>query len=639
MKGKLSKSEVEQMYRTLFERSMDCIYLHDLEGNFLDVNPVGLDLLEYTRAEFLSKNFISFIGKKQREKALGNRKEIIKNGYQKNVTEYHLVSKSGRSIYIETRGVLIHRKGEPYAILGIARDVTNRKITEEALRNSEEQYRFLIENATNGIIIIQDESIKFINSRMAKISGYSKKELIDHPFTDFFAPEKRDSLLKQLRKFARNEKAIKSFPYKGVNKAGETVIVQTKVVEVEWEAKPAILIFLRDVTAEKKYEARVMQTQKMEAIGTLSGGIAHDFNNILGAIVLNAEMAIDDVEEGSEVRYSLDQILTSSYRAKKLVDQILTFSREAVVERKPLEFGLIIKETLKMLRSVIPSTISINQYIPADMGMVMADPAQLQQMVVNLINNAVDAMKKKGGELEIRLESISVKEPPHGFDCKPGKYIQLKIGDTGQGILDKNFKRIFDPFFTTRKTENRTGLGLSVVHGIVTLNKGFFSIDKRKAGGTVFEIAFPKVKEKRVPSGKEKPVRRSEGEKILLVDDEPDLIDAGKRVLERLDYKVITANSGAEALTLFSENPMQFDVVITDTTMPNMTGIELSKELLNIRPDIPIIVCTGYSELISHEKAKKFGIKKYIMKPFVKRDIAETIWKVLKKNGISRKPV
>ena len=212
MEGKLSKSEVEQMYRTLFEGSMDCIYLHDLDGNFLDVNPVGIDLLEYTRAEFLSKNFISFIGKKQREKALGDRKEIIENGYQKSVTEYQLVSKSGRSVYIETRGVLIHRKGEPCAILGIARDITHRKINEEALRNSEEQYRFLIENATNGIIIIQDEIIKFINSRMAEISGYSKKELIDHPISDLFAPEKRDSLLKQLRKIARREKVTKSSP-------------------------------------------------------------------------------------------------------------------------------------------------------------------------------------------------------------------------------------------------------------------------------------------------------------------------------------------------------------------------------------------------------------------------------------------
>ncbi len=331
--------------------------------------------------------------------------------------------------------------------------------------------------------------------------------------------------------------------------------------------------------------------------------------------------------------------MKSSYRAKKLVDQILTFSREAIAERQPLEFGITIKETLKMLRSVIPATISINQYIPADLGMVMADPAQLQQMVVNLINNAVDAMKEKGGELEIRLESISVKEPPHGFDCKPGEYIQLKIGDSGQGIPDKNFERIFDPFFTTRKTRNRTGLGLSVVHGIVAINKGFITVENRKGRGIVFTIASPKVKEKSASSGKEKPVRKSDGEKILFVDDETALIDVGKRILERIGYKVVTAKSGSEALALFSANPMQFDVVITDTTMPNMTGIELSEELLSIRPDISIIVCTGYSELISPEKAKQIGIKKYIMKPFEKSDIAETIRKVLEKNGTSRKSV
>ncbi len=637
--GKLSKSEVEQMYRTLFESSMDCVCLHDLDGNFLDINPAGLDLLGYTRTEFLSKSFISLIDKKQRKKALGCRKEIVEKGYQKSVTEYHLVSKSGKSVTIEARGVLIHRKGKPFAILGIARDVTHRKKIEEALRRSEEKYRFLIESAIDGIMIIQDEMIRFVNSRVVQISGYSKEELINHRVTDFVAPERRNAFLKQVGKLAGRKKAVKSFPYKGTDKEGADVIVQTRIVAIEWEEKPAILVFLRDITTEKKYEARVIQTQKMEAVGTLSGGIAHDFNNILGAIMLNAEMALDDVEEGSEAGYSLDQILNSSYRAKKLVDQILTFSREEMNERNPLEFGLVIKETLKMLRSVIPATIRINQYIPSDIGMVMADPAQLQQMIVNLINNAVDAMKEIGGELDIRLESISVKEPPPGSDCKPGEYLQLTVGDTGPGIPDKNLERIFDPFFTTRKTRSRTGLGLSVARGIVAINKGFVIVDNRKEGGTVFTIAFPKVKEKRISSGKKKQVFNSGGEKILFVDDETALIDAGRRILERLGYEVVTAQSGAEALALFSTNPMQFDVVITDTTMPNMTGIELSKEVLRIRPDIPIVVCTGYSELISSEKAKQLGIQKVVMKPFVKRDIAETIQKVLGENGISRKSV
>lgn len=631
MPEKLNVFEIEKIYKNLLDRSQDCIYLHDLEGNFLDANPAALELLGVTRDNLEKVNFGSLLDEKQIQKAMESLHNILEKGVDSEIREYELISKTGQSIYLETKGVLVYKEDKPYAIFGIARDVTHRIQTEAALRKSEEKYRFLIENATDGIIIIQDDVIKFVNSRIVDMTGFSKEAFINGHYVDFIITHNREAVINQFRELVKSRKRIKTIAFKSWHKNQKELIVQAKLVEIEWEERPASLVFLRDITAEKQYEARVMQTQKMEAIGTLSGGIAHDFNNILGAIVLNAEMALDDVKSNSDVAYSIQQILKSSQRAKKLVDQILTFSREAITEKKPIQFGIIIKETLKMLRSVIPTTIDITQYIPTDIGMVMADPAQLQQMVVNLINNAVDAMKESGGNLEITLDQVYVEEIPPGFDAEPGDYIQLKIKDTGKGILPKNLKRIFDPFFTTRKSENRTGLGLSVVHGIVSVNNGFISVENVKGKGTVFTVCFPRVEEMEKPMEKKKKGQAAASGKILFVDDEPALIDAGNRMLQRLGHEVVTAESGMAALELFQADPETFDLVITDTTMPNMTGIELSKEILAIRPDIPIIVCTGFSELISSEKALEIGIQDYIMKPFVRQEISDAIQKALGK--------
>ncbi|RJP81261.1 MAG: PAS domain-containing sensor histidine kinase [Desulfobacteraceae bacterium] len=632
MPEKFKELTIETIDKNLLDRSPDCIYLHDLKGNFLDANLAALDLLGLTKNQLAAMNFSSLLKESQIDRALKAIREILEKGYESGVTEYELVTRNGETIYMETKGILIYQDEKPCAILGIGRDITHRRQTEAALRKSEEKYRFLIESATDGIIIVQDDVIRFANSRMVEMTGYSKEEFVNGHFADFIVTDNREDVIRQFRELVSSHKTIKTISFKGWHKHEKEIIVQAKIVEIEWEEKPAGLVFLRDITAEKQYETRVMQTQKMEAIGTLSGGIAHDFNNILGAIVLNAEMALDDVEQDTEAEYSIQQILKSSQRAKRLVDQILTFSREAITEKKPLEFGIIIKETLKMLRSVIPATINITQYIPTDIGMVMADPAQLQQMVVNLINNAVDAMKENGGDLEITLGQIEVEESPAGFDVEPGEYIQLRIKDTGKGIRPKDLKRIFDPFFTTRKSENRTGLGLSVVHGIVSVNNGFIKVDNEEGIGTVFSVSFPRVKEMEMSVKQEMADELAGTGKILFVDDEPALIDAGKRLLQRLGYEVITAESGMKAHELFCRNPESFDLVITDTTMPNMTGIELSKELHAVRPDLPIIVCSGFSELISAEIASEMGIQAYIMKPFIRQEMADAIRKALSKN-------
>jgi CheY-like chemotaxis protein len=367
----------------------------------------------------------------------------------------------------------------------------------------------------------------------------------------------------------------------------------------------------------------------MESIGTLAGGIAHDFNNILGSIVLNSEMALEDIPENNDAKYLLEQVLYNSQRAKDLVKHILTFSRLEEVARKPLKISIVVKESLKMLRAMIPSTIVIRQSLLSDAATIMADPTQIQQLVANLCANSFHAMKEKGGTLDVELKNVKIDEGSSYTDLKAGSYVKLTVKDSGYGIAPENKTRIFDPFFTTKQPGEGTGLGLSVVHGIVISNEGAIKVDSEQNKGTTFHVLFPIIKDTIIPFHESDRSLPTGNERILFVDDEETLVDSCRRMLERIGYTVVASNNGAEALELFQSNPDNFDLVITDTTMPNMTGVKLSEELLKICPDIPIIICTGHSDLITQKKLDTIGIREYVMKPFGMREMAETIRKVL----------
>jgi signal transduction histidine kinase/ActR/RegA family two-component response regulator len=382
---------------------------------------------------------------------------------------------------------------------------------------------------------------------------------------------------------------------------------------------------------KQQLEMQLRQTQKMEAIGTLAGGIAHDFNNILGIISGYTELATLDAAEGSRSQKCLKEIFTAGQRARDLVQQILTFSRQGTHEPKPLQIGFAVKEVMKMLRATLPTTIEVKYTVPTKLPAVIADPTQIHQVVMNLCTNASHAMRQNGGRLEVILEEVMVDEVLAGLitDLMPGHYQRLRVRDTGHGMPPEIVERIFDPFFSTKEPGEGTGLGLSVVHGIVKKCGGGIEVTSVPGEGTTFDVYLPSLEEEEESSIEEALPLPTGTEKILLVDDEAAMVEMGRQMLESLGYKVTAETSSVEALEIFKSRPEAFDLVMTDMTMPKMTGAEFSGAVLKIRSDIPIILCTGYSERIHEDTAKAIGVREFVLKPVVLREIAQVIRRAL----------
>jgi len=380
----------------------------------------------------------------------------------------------------------------------------------------------------------------------------------------------------------------------------------------------------------KRLEKQLYHSRKMESIGTLAGGIAHDINNILGIILGNAELAMDDVPEWNPARLNLAEVKTASLRGKDVVRQLLSFARKTEQERKPVKINLIVTGALKLLRSSIPTSIEIRSNIPRDSAIILADPTQINQIMINLCTNAAHAMEEDGGVIEISLDSMTLDESTaQSYELSPGRYVKLTVNDTGHGIDPEIKDRIFDPYFTTREVGKGSGLGLAVVHGIVTNHDGAISVDSEVGKGSTFNVFFPIVKREIIPEITIDEALPTGKERILFIDDEDSMVKMGHQRLERLGYKVESITSSLKALDIFRSKPDQFDLVITDLTMPQMTGDKLVKEILNIRPEMPIIICTGFSEKMDGEKAREIGASGCLEKPHEKRDLAKMVRKVL----------
>jgi nitrogen-specific signal transduction histidine kinase/ActR/RegA family two-component response regulator len=392
-----------------------------------------------------------------------------------------------------------------------------------------------------------------------------------------------------------------------------------------------------DMTEERRVQETLVKTERqfrqasrMEAIGTLAGGIAHDFNNILTAILGYTELGLASVPKGSRTQRNLQEVLTAGHRAKHLVLQILAFSRQSVQDKNPTPIHAVILEALKLLRASIPSTIVIRHSLMTEAS-VLADSTQLHQVVINLCTNAEYAMREKGGLLEITLEDSEVTEEKvrSVSGLRVGPHIRLTIQDNGTGMSPDVLERMFDPFFTTKPIGEGSGMGLAVVHGIVANHGGTLMVDSVVGKGTKIEVYLPTIPtpgwdgsggQDSIPLGKET---------ILFVDDEETIVRLGKELLAPLGYTVEVHTSSPEALNAFRQNPQRYDLVITDQTMPGLTGEALSRELLRIRPELPIILCTGFSHIMTAEKAKTLGIQAYLLKPLAIRDLAPIVRHVL----------
>ena len=506
--------------------------------------------------------------------------------------------------------------------------------TEEDLRESEEKFRSLSENAPDIIYTLGVEgSFTYVNPAWEEIVGYGRDETLGKYFVDFMEEKDSGDHAKLFKVIRDGNKIVRSATITLINKDGSPRLFNfsgAPNLNLAGEITGMVGL-LKDITEHRKTEAQLRQAQKMEAIGTLAGGIAHDFNNILMAIIGHADLAKMKLPGDSEVIYNLNQVKSAGERAKRLIQQILAFSRMGEQQRIALSITPLIKEALKFLKSTLPTSIEIRDYLEADPGIIEADATQIQQIVMNLCTNAEHAMREEGGTLHVKLIRVEVDRQTalQHHELHTGPHVRLTVTDTGCGMEPETLEHIFDPYFTTKEVGEGTGLGLSVVHGIVNTHGGAITVKSAPAKGTTFHVYFPIIEKE------EKLQERSEGplptgnERILFVDDEQVIVYIGEKTLGQLGYDVVTKANGVDALELFRADPDRFDLVITDMTMPRMTGDQFARELIKLRPDIPIILCTGFNPKISKEQAGKIGIKAFVMKPLVRRDMANIVRKVL----------
>jgi PAS domain S-box-containing protein len=394
----------------------------------------------------------------------------------------------------------------------------------------------------------------------------------------------------------------------------------------------SVILIINDQTEQRRLEDQLRQAQKMEAVGTLAGGIAHDFNNILAAIIGYTQLACQELAPESTPHQDLQESLKAAGRAKDLVKQILTFSRHTEQERRPLALGPVISEGLKLLRASLPATIEIRPSIDESMEPVTADPTQIHQVLVNLCANAAQAMTSGSGTLEISLRQVEIGNCDLARlpGLRPGAHIKLSVGDNGAGMPSSIFKRIFEPYFTTKEKEKGTGLGLAVVHGIVKSHQGAIEVESELGLGSVFHVYLPVIEEEVPAPDLQPPQEMPPGqETILLIDDEAPLVNVIQRLLTSLGYQVVACSDSAEAVGIFAREPDRFDLVITDMTMPKMAGDEVAARIIALRPAMPIILCTGYSEQMTLEKAGELGIRKFIYKPVELTELAAIVREVL----------
>jgi len=499
-----------------------------------------------------------------------------------------------------------------------------------ALRDSEQRLRAIFEQTEETIVITDsDFAVQYANPATESITGYSPQDLAGQEMSILVS----DDMYREIR-----DTVTRGEIWRGNSvdqtKDGAPYEVEASVTPIR-DADGRITNYVgvaRDVTHEKDLEKQLREAQKMEAIGTLAGGIAHDFNNILMPVMGYTEMALEDVPEDSLLEANLQEVLSATQRAVDLVKQILTFSRQREQERKPVRVGLIAKEATKLLRASLPSTIQMDYRSGVESDLVMADPTQIHQVIMNLCTNAAHAMRETGGRLEVTLSDCAADDA--GREPGTGNWLRLSVTDTGHGIPAGTLARIFEPYFTTKDKQGGTGLGLAVVHGIIESHAGAITVESEVGKGTTFHVLLPLIETEAAPERDDRSAEEIQGEgTILFVDDEATIVNLAQRMLESFGFEVVPFTGSVDALAAFREDPGRFDAVVTDMTMPNLTGVDLTKEILQIRPDTPIVLCTGFSELITPEQSKTIGIREFVMKPLLKRKLGEAVQRALSANG------
>jgi PAS domain S-box-containing protein len=625
----------------IFRASPEAIFVTDDAGYIVMANDSICDVYGYTPEEIAGQH-VSLLATED-EKAVDRSMLMLEELFETGLIRNYVIEqkrKDGRIIQTEASHVLLKNPdGSIAGSISSSRDITDRKMLEERLRQSRDYLENIFKASPDAITVADDSGyIVMANDSMFDVYGYRPEEIIGQ-HVSIFHPDDEPELQKTIKMIEELFEAgiVRNFVAERKHKDGRIIQVEVSHVALKNPdgSVAGSVSSTRDITDRKRSEEQLRQSQKMEAIGTLAGGIAHDFNNILAVIMGYTELSRDLSKGNGVLEKNLSQVLKSVERAKALVRQILAFSRKTKGEVKPLHMHLVITEALKLLRASLPSTISMRSDIDQMNDVVVADATEIYQIVMNLCTNAAYAMKSTGGIIELTLKPVDLDASAADFytGIGPGPYVQLSVKDTGMGIPRDIIGRIFEPFFTTKEVGKGTGMGLAVVHGIVKSCKGDIKVYSEPGKGAVFHIVLPRAQAERADMLIVEQEAPQGSESVLLVDDEAILLDVGKKTLSSLGYRVTAIGSGVEALEVFKKNPGWFDVVITDQTMPQLTGYELARQLMQVRPDIPIILCTGYSDLVTAESAIAGGIRAFVIKPLTRLAIAETIRKVLLKKA------
>ncbi len=598
-----------------------------------------LALTGYTRAELFENNVVAFgelIHEDDQDYVWQAVQYAGQNSQHFNI-EYRIKHRDGKVRWVRERGICV----DEGIIDGFIEDITQSKLYEQELISKREELQMVIDAANLGVWEfnpLTNADVRY-NERWFTMLGYEPFELAQdvetwqgllHP-DDY--PKARECLRAHMEEGSPYVMEIrlrgKDGQYRHVFTMGQAMAWNdqgqtTRIVGVHMDVTERRQLELQ----RQELELQLRQSQKMEAIGTLAGGIAHDFNNILAAVLGYSEILLDDVPKDSELRGSLQEVVNAGLRARDLIKQILTFSRQAKQEFSPVQVNLLVKEAGKMMRSVLPTSIQIHQDVCKEQLLVNADPTQLHQVIINLATNAAHAMDSGGGVMKIILASCELTEPLG--DLGPGRYMCLRVTDSGHGIPAEYLDSIFDPYFTTKEKGKGTGLGLSVVHGIVTTHGGHIEVDSREGYGTEFSVYLPILSEQGKSQQEDELAGVSGGsERILLVDDEPTIVSMQRITLEKAGYQVVGCTSSIEAMGLLRNGIEKFDLVITDMTMPYVSGDRLAAMVKRLRPSLPVVLCTGYSEKIIGKELVELQVDRLLMKPVAQRSMLIAIREIL----------